>query len=92
MKIYKNPSKDKWAEIIARPRLDLTKLNDTVSKVLADVKARGDEAVKEYEQKFDHATLNNLSVTEEEMDEAEKLENVSQAPFLRKRLASHLEK
>ena len=73
MKIYKNPSKDKWAEIIARPRLDLTKLNDTVSKVLADVKARGDEAVKEYEQKFDHATLNNLSVTEEEMDEAEKL-------------------
>ena len=73
MKVYRNPKRELWAEIIARPRLDLTKLNNTVSKVLADVKVRGDEAVKEYEQKFDQATLNNLAVTEEEMDEAEKL-------------------
>ena len=73
MKVYRNPKRELWAEIIARPRLDLTKLNYTVSKVLADVKVRGDEAVKEYEQKFDQATLNNLAVTEEEMDEAEKL-------------------
>ena len=73
MKIYKNPSKDRWAEIIARPRLDLTKLNDTVATVLADVKARGDEAVKEYELKFDKAELKSLAVTEAEMDEAEQL-------------------
>ena len=73
MKIYKYPSKDKWAEIIARPRLDLTKLNDTVATVLADVKARGDEAVKEYELKFDKTALNSLAVTEAEMDEAEQL-------------------
>ena len=73
MKIYKNPSKDRWAEIIARPRLDLTKLNDTVATVLADVKARGDEAVKEYELKFDKAELKSLAVTEAEMDEAEHL-------------------
>ena len=73
MKIYKNPSKDRWAEIIARPRLDLTKLNDTVATVLADVKARGDEAVKEYEQKFDHAALSHLAVTEQEMDELARL-------------------
>ena len=31
MKIYKNPSKDRWAEIIARPRLDLTKLKTSQS-------------------------------------------------------------
>ena len=73
MKIYKNPSKDRWAEIIARPRLDLTKLNDTVATVLADVKARGDKAVKEYELKFDKAELKSLAVTEAEMDEAEQL-------------------
>ena len=73
MKIYKNPSKDRWAEITARPRLDLTKLNDTVATVLADVKARGDEAVKEYELKFDKAELKSLAVTEAEMDEAEQL-------------------
>ena len=73
MKIYKYSTKEQWAEIVERPRLDLTKLNETVSLVLADVKARGDKAVKEYELKFDKADLQSLAVTEAEMDEAEKL-------------------
>ena len=73
MKIYKYPKKELWGEIISRPRLDLTKLNKTVSTVLADVKKRGDEAVKEYELKFDKAELASLAVTEQEMEEAEKL-------------------
>ncbi len=72
MRIYKNPTKQQWAEIVERPRLDLTKLNDTVATVLADVKARGDEAVREYEQKFDKATLSTLAVSEQEMDDAER--------------------
>ncbi len=73
MKIYKNPTKAQWAEIIARPRLDLTQLNETVSQVLADVRQRGDAAVKDYELKFDKATLPSLAVTEEEMAQAEQL-------------------
>ena len=73
MKIYRFPKKEQWAEIVERPRLDLTKLNETVSAVLADIRQRGDEAVKEYELKFDKAVLNELAVTEQEMDEAESL-------------------
>ena len=73
MKIYRNPKREQWAEIVTRPRLDLTKLNETVSGVLADIKARGDEAVREYELKFDKAALTHLAVTEQEMDEAEAL-------------------
>ena len=73
MKIYKNPKREVWDEIVARPRLDLTKLNETVSSVLADIRKRGDEAVREYELKFDKAELTNLAVTEQEMDEAEGL-------------------
>lgn len=73
MKIYRFPKKEQWAEIVERPRLDLTKLNETVSAVLADIRQRGDEAVKEYELKFDKAALNELAVTEQEMDEAESL-------------------
>ena len=72
MKIYKYPKKELWGEIISRPRLDLTKLNETVSTVLADVKKRGDEAVKEYELKFDKAELASLAVTEQEMEEEER--------------------
>ena len=73
MKIYHYPKQDEWAEIVERPRLDLTKLNETVSTVLADIKQRGDEAVREYELKFDKADLKDLAVSETEMDEAEAL-------------------
>ena len=73
MKIYKYPKKEQWAEIVERPRLDLTQLNETVAGVLADVRQRGDEAVREYEERFDHVRLDHLAVTEQEMDEAEGL-------------------
>ena len=73
MKIYRYPQKDLWGEITSRPRLDLTKLNETVAQVLSDVRQRGDEAVKDYELKFDKATLENLTVSEQEMQEAEQL-------------------
>ncbi len=73
MKIYKKPTRDQWTDIVERPRLDLDKLNATVEAVLTDVRQRGDEAVREYERKFDHADLDSLAVTETEMDEAEKL-------------------
>ena len=73
MKIYRYPKREQWGEITSRPRLDLTKLNETVSTVLNDVRQRGDEAVKEYEQKFDKATLTSLAVSEQEMLEAEQL-------------------
>ena len=67
MKIYKYPKRELWGEIIERPRLDLSQLNATVSSVLADVKQRGDAAVKEYEEKFDKAVLTSLAVTEQEI-------------------------
>ena len=62
-----------WASIVERPHLDVSTLTSTVQAVLDDVKARGDEAVKEYELKFDKAVLEQLAVTQEEMDEAETL-------------------
>jgi len=71
MRLYKYPKRELWNEITSRPRLDLSQLNATVASVLADVKQRGDAAVKEYEEKFDKAVLTSLAVTEQEMDEAE---------------------
>ena len=73
MKIYRYPEKSQWAEIVERPRLDLARLNETVTTVLSDIRQRGDEAVREYERKFDQAELQALAVSEAEMDEAEKL-------------------
>ena len=73
MNIIKYPSREQWAEIIERPHLDVTQLNQTVAAVLADVRQRGDEAVKGYELKFDHVDLDILAVSDEEMAEAETL-------------------
>ena len=56
-----------------RPHLDVSQLNQTVASVLADVKQRGDEAVKGYELKFDHVDLPSLEVTKAEIEEAETL-------------------
>ncbi len=73
MKVYKYPGKEQWAEIVRRPHLDNAQLQATVCGVLADVQQRGDEAVKEYEERFDHVKLDSLAVTEEEMAEADAL-------------------
>ena len=73
MRIYRNPTEKEWAEICQRPHLDITQLQATVNTVLSDVRTRGDEAVKEYEERFDHAVLTSLAVTEAEIDEAERL-------------------
>ncbi len=73
MNIIRYPEKSEWKKIVERPHLDVSQLNATVAGVLADVKARGDEAVKAYEEKFDHAQLDSLAVSEAEMDEAEQL-------------------
>lgn len=70
MKIIKYPSKSQWPDIVKRPHLDLSQLNATVKNVLDDVKAHGDEAVKHYEQQFDHVSLDRLAVSEEEIEEA----------------------
>ena len=55
-----------------RPRKSVAELEDVVRAVLDDVKKRGDEALKEYEEKFDKVRLSQLAVTPEEMDEAER--------------------
>lgn len=73
MKVIEYPTREEWSEIVKRPHLDMSQLNATVEGVLDDVRNNGDEAVKRYEEKFDHAHLDSLAVTEAEMEEAERL-------------------
>ena len=70
MKVIKYPAKEEWDALCERPHLDVTKLNATVEGVLEEVKKHGDEAVKHYEEKFDHAHLDHLAVSEAEIEEA----------------------
>jgi histidinol dehydrogenase len=70
MKIYKYPSREEWKELTERPHLDVSQLNSTVADVLKNIRENGDKAVKEYEEKFDHASLETLAVTAEEIENA----------------------
>ena len=73
MNIIRYPERSEWQKIVERPHLDVSQLNETVASVLADVRQRGDEAVKGYELKYDHVDLTSLQVTRSEIAEAEKL-------------------
>ncbi len=71
MNVYKYPTQEELTELLKRPLKNADALNATVAAVLADVKARGDGAVLEYEEKFDHVCLSALTVSDDEMNEAE---------------------
>jgi histidinol dehydrogenase len=43
------------------------KIQDTVRKIIQDVKRQGDRAVKRYTEKFDRIKLTQLSITIEEI-------------------------
>ena len=73
MKVYRYPEEKEWAQLLKRPTKDAAQLNDTVSSVLREVRERGDEAVREFEERFDKVRLDALAVSEAEMKEAETL-------------------
>ena len=71
MKIIKNPNDEQLRRLTERPEVNLSELQTTVSEVLRRVKAEGDRAVLDFEEKFDHVRLSSLVVSEAEMLEAE---------------------
>ena len=70
MNIIRYPKREDWASITERPQHDTSTLNATVSNILGDIKANGDEAVRKYEEMFDHVRLDSLAVSEEDIEEA----------------------
>ena len=70
------PQPNEWPLLTERPHIDTTQLTETVLAVLNDIRRDGDDAVRRYEEKFDHVVLDQLLVSEEEMQEAEQLVSV----------------
>ena len=56
-------------EIFAR-NMPTVNVADTVAEILRNVRERGDAALREYTERFDHAAPESLTVTPEEMREA----------------------
>ncbi len=69
-KIFINPPKDNWQEILQRPAFDQKLLETEVSAILEDVKMNGDTAIKKYTKQFDGVLPDELAVTGKEITEA----------------------
>ena len=87
MRIIRYPERNEWSKIVERPHLDVSQLNATVAAVLNDIRVNGDEAVKAYEEKFDHVVLEQLAVSEQEIDAA--MHMVSEELLESLRIAHH---
>lgn len=72
MKVVRYPKHNEWQDLLKRPAFDNASLFDTVNTVLNDVKSKGDIAVKKYGLKFDKVSIETLSVSEQELEWAEK--------------------
>ena len=72
MKVVRYPKHNEWQDLLKRPVFDNASLFDTVNTVLKNVKLKGDIAVKEYGLKFDKVAIETLSVSEQELEWAEK--------------------
>ena len=72
LKYYDDPSRDEYLPLLRRSLVDDSSVRESVRSIIDDVIRRGDEALREYELRFDGSRLDDFAVTQEEFDEAEK--------------------
>jgi histidinol dehydrogenase len=73
METIKYPTKEIWKDILKRPTFDTRELENKVQAVLDDIKKNGINAVKKYTLEFDKVDLSDITVSVEEMSQAESL-------------------
>jgi histidinol dehydrogenase len=72
MQIFRYPDPNEWPEILSRPSYPDEQAENTVRRILSEVRNKGDDAVRNYTRKFDGFQPEGLEITEAELEEAEK--------------------
>ncbi|GEJ44063.1 histidinol dehydrogenase [Chryseobacterium sp. ON_d1] len=72
MKIYRYPTKDSWKDLVKRPVLEQKEISGLITDIFAEVEKKGDQALREFNKKFDKADTQLISVTKQEIENAEK--------------------
>ncbi|QQQ28770.1 histidinol dehydrogenase [Chryseobacterium indoltheticum] len=75
MKINKYPSKQTWSEFVKRPIIKREEITEIIVEIFSKVKENGDQALIDFNKKFDQAQIENINVSEEEIDNAKRLIN-----------------
>ncbi len=71
-KIY-NPRKDTWSKLLERPTQTVADIEETVLSVFNEIKTEGDFAVARYTKKFDKVIIEDILVSQNEIEEASQL-------------------
>lgn len=69
----KYPSRAEWPELMKRAVADTRELHDTVANILAAVRNDGDKALRDFAERFDKVALNDLRVSEAEIEAAKEM-------------------
>ncbi|MDR6457921.1 histidinol dehydrogenase [Chryseobacterium vietnamense] len=72
MKVYKFPTKDTWKDLVKRPVLEKKEISGLITEIFAEVEKNGDKALIEFNKKFDKADTQSISVSKEEIEDAQK--------------------
>jgi histidinol dehydrogenase len=67
LRIYVNPRKGVLEKILTRPKVEQGLLNDTVLRILADVRRDGDVAVRRFGLQFDQVLVSEFAVGGDEL-------------------------
>lgn len=70
MELFINPSRGQWAGLTERNIPDDPAVDRAASEIIADVRERGDAALREMALKFDKAEISDFEVSEAEIAEA----------------------
>ncbi|WP_312901176.1 histidinol dehydrogenase, partial [Chryseobacterium taichungense] len=71
MNVIQYPQKNEWSKFIKRPAIKKEKLTEIIADIFSQVEKNGDQALINFNKKFDQAEINNLKVSEEEIVYAE---------------------
>ena len=64
------PERASWPELTRRPAFDVTALFERVQPIMAAVRERGDAALREFSERFDHVVPECLTVPAAELEQA----------------------
>ncbi len=73
MKINKYPQRKIWPELVKRPVIKREELTELIAGIFNEVDKNGDQALINFNKKFDKAEIKNIKVSEEEIESSENL-------------------
>ncbi|OFY39099.1 MAG: histidinol dehydrogenase [Bacteroidetes bacterium RBG_13_44_24] len=70
MKTILFPATETWLRLCSRPVIERTGLDETVKTILNNVKTAGDKALYDYSLMYDGTSLDDIKVSQEEIEES----------------------